>query len=96
MEEELLPLQQRPNYPICGKTSIMNKVGGECNSPLMTTADPKRKKPELLKDDSCLKFKMKECIMTGKTDKEEESSFADSPNLKKSMGGPAGQSRFGQ
>lgn len=62
----------------------------------MTTADPKRKKPELLKDDSCLKFKMKECIMTGKTDKEEESSFADSPNLKKSMGGPAGQSRFGQ
>lgn len=52
----------------------------------MTSADPKRKRPEMLKDDSCLKFKMKECIMTGKTD-EYDSGALDSPSIKKSVGG---------
>jgi hypothetical protein len=32
-----------------------------CESPLL-------KKNQMLKDDSCLKFKMKENLMTGKTD----------------------------
>jgi hypothetical protein len=40
----------------------------ECDSPLMTTKNKEKKNPALLRDDSCLKFKMKENLMTGKTD----------------------------
>ena len=40
----------------------------ECNSPLMLTKNKERKVKGLLRDDSCLKFKMKENLMTGKTD----------------------------
>ncbi len=40
----------------------------ECNSPLMTTKNKDRKNKGLLRDDSCLKFKMKENLMTGRTD----------------------------
>lgn len=40
----------------------------ECNSPLMLTKNKERKVKGLLRDDSCLKFKMKENLMTGRTD----------------------------
>lgn len=40
----------------------------QCQSPLLTTKNNARKNPNLLKDDSCLKFKMKENLMTGRTD----------------------------
>jgi hypothetical protein len=36
-------------------------------SPLLTSANPYRKKDTLLKEDSCLKFKMQENVLTGKT-----------------------------
>jgi hypothetical protein len=45
----------------------------ECNSPLMLTRNKDRKVKGLLRDDSCLKFKMKENVMTGKTDESGES-----------------------
>ena len=40
----------------------------ECNSPLMLTKNKDRKNKMLLRDDSCLKFKMQENLMTGRTD----------------------------
>ena len=40
----------------------------ECNSPLMMTKNNERKKKVVLRDDSCLKFKMKENLLTGRTD----------------------------
>jgi hypothetical protein len=39
----------------------------ECNSPLMTSKNRDRKNKGLTRDDSCLKFKMKENVMTGRT-----------------------------
>ena len=47
-------------------SSFMNSE--ECNSPLMLTTDNSRKKKMMLRDDSCLKFKMKENLLTGRTD----------------------------
>ena len=42
---------------------------GECDSPLLTSANQKRKLDKSLKKDSCLDFKMgKENVMTGKTE----------------------------
>lgn len=38
----------------------------------MMTKNNARKNPGLLKDDSCLKFKMKENLMTGRTDQNAE------------------------
>jgi hypothetical protein len=72
-------------------------VNGASNSPLMTSANPLRKHGDMLKDDSCLKFKMKESILTGNTE-EFESGAIDSPALKKSMlvGANHKESRFGQ
>ena len=80
-----------------------SKASSLYNSPLMTSANPFRKnmQQELLKDDSCIKFKMKETVMTGKTEALERDSrdSIDSPMLKKSMM-PNGQilkeSRFGE
>lgn len=46
------------------KTSIV--VG--LDSPLMTTCNPLRKNGEMLKNDSCLKFKMKETMISCKQD----------------------------
>lgn len=43
-------------------------IGEECNSPLMTTKNKERKNKGLTRDDSCLKFKMKENVMTGRID----------------------------
>lgn len=40
----------------------------ECSSPLMMSKNKERKNKGLLRDDSCLKFKMKENVMTGRTD----------------------------
>lgn len=85
MQEELVPFHHKEPM---NKTSIMG-----CNSPLMTSADPKRKRPELLKDDSCLKFKMKESVMNGRTE-ECESSTLDSPMIKKSLAVQHKESRF--
>ena len=38
----------------------------------MMTKNNARKNPKLLKEDSCLKFKMKENLMTGRTDQSGE------------------------
>jgi serine/threonine protein kinase len=38
---------------------------GECQSPLLTTKNKERKDPKELRDDSCLKFKMKENLPVG-------------------------------
>ena len=50
------------------RESENKKTSMVCDSPLMTTQNNSRKNPALLRDDSCLKFKMKENVMTGKVD----------------------------
>ena len=45
--------------------SAAKKTSIECNSPLMLTRNATRKAAPL-RDDSCLKFKMKETILTGR------------------------------
>lgn len=41
----------------------------ECKSPLLTSANPARKKDKMIKKDSCLDFKMgKENLLTGKVE----------------------------
>jgi hypothetical protein len=42
------------------------KVSIECSSPLMLTKNSSRKAQGLLREDSCLKFKMREAVMTGR------------------------------
>jgi hypothetical protein len=54
--------------PLHIDTSNLKKVSIECDSPLMLTKNNARKNNGLLRDDSCLKFKMKENILTGRTD----------------------------
>ena len=55
----------------------------ECSSPLMMSKNRDRKNKGLTRDDSCLKFKMKENVMTGKTDNCDTIDEIDSPaNLK--------------
>jgi hypothetical protein len=61
-----------------------NRTSMECDSPLMTTKNKERKNPALLRDDSCLKFKMKENLMTGNTDEGDSVNEINSPLLKKS------------
>jgi hypothetical protein len=52
----------------------------------MTSANPfRRHNQEPLKDDSCVKFKMKENIMTGKTEHMESHDSIESPMLKRNM-----------
>jgi hypothetical protein len=55
----------------------------------MTTKNKERKNPALLRDDSCLKFKMKENLMTGKTDEGDSVNEINSPLLKKNGNGVA-------
>lgn len=64
-----------------------------CNSPLMTSSNPLRKNNQgLLKDDSCLKFKMKETLVTGV----DSIDSIDSPNIRKNnINLGIKQSRFG-
>lgn len=50
------------------KESLKEEIVAECQSPLMMTKNNARKHPTLLRDDSCLKFKMKENLLTGRTD----------------------------
>lgn len=53
----------------------------------MMSRDNARKNQGLLRDDSCLKFKMKENVMTGRTDQNGETvDEIDSPALKKKSG----------
>lgn len=61
----------------------------------MTTKNNARKNPNFLKDDSCLKFKMKENLMTGRTDQSGETvEQIDSPGVKqRATRGPV-ESRF--
>ncbi len=61
----------------------------------MMTKNNARKNPNLLKDDSCLKFKMKENLMTGRTDQSGETvEEIDSPGVKqRTTRGPV-ESRF--
>lgn len=60
------------------------EIVNECQSPLMMTKNNARKNPGLLRDDSCLKFKMKENLLTGRTDESGETvEEIDSPGIKK-------------
>ena len=57
------------------RSSVILKESGlfkeeECQSPLMVTTNNARK-IGLLREDSCLKFKMKENLLTGRTDHSE-------------------------
>lgn len=66
----------------------------QCNSPLMTSKNRDRKNRGLTRDDSCLKFKMKENVMTGKTENCETVDEIDSPaNLRLKVSKPV-ESRF--
>jgi hypothetical protein len=66
----------------------------------MTSSNPFRRIAEPLKEDSCLKFKMKESVMTGKTTADDfENSSIDSPSIKKNSVPQQPvykESRFGQ
>lgn len=62
--------------------NMRENIVEECQSPLLMTKNNARKNPQLLKDDSCLKFKMKENILTGRTDNSETVDEIDSPGLK--------------
>jgi serine/threonine protein kinase len=67
----------------------------ECNSPLMMTKNRERKNKGLVRDDSCLKFKMKENIMTGRTDESGETiEEIDSPAAIKQKVVKVNESRF--
>lgn len=59
-------------------------IGDECNSPLMMTKNKDRKAKGLTRDDSCLKFKMRENVMTGRVDENSDTiEEIDSPaNIK--------------
>lgn len=86
-EEEPTEISNQEKIPL-NKTSIMvkNSPSLVSNSPLMTSTNPLKKNPALLKDDSCLKFKMKETLMTGKTEGGYDSQDSmDSPQLRKNM-----------
>lgn len=65
----------------------------------MTSANPFRKQnQEPLKEDSCVKFKMRENVMTGKTESLDSHDTIESPMLKKNMmhnGHTIKESRFG-
>jgi hypothetical protein len=74
------------------KSHLLNE---ECNSPLMLTKNKDRKNKGLTREDSCLKFKMKENLMTGRTDEPGDSieSF-DSPAAIKQKVVKVPESRF--
>ena len=46
------------------------------------TKNNARKNPQLLRDDSCLKFKMKQNILTGRGEHRQTVDEIDSPGLK--------------
>lgn len=49
----------------------------------MLSNNPARKVPAFLREDSCLKFKMKENVLTGRTDQQDSSvNEINSPELK--------------
>ena len=68
----------------------------ECNSPLMMSKNRDRKNKGLTRDDSCLKFKMKENVMTGRTENCDSIDEIDSPANLKHKGQKAVESRFKQ
>jgi hypothetical protein len=70
-------------------------MGEECNSPLMMSKNRDRKNKGLTRDDSCLKFKMKENVMTGRTDESGETiDEIDSPAVIKQRAVKVNESRF--
>jgi hypothetical protein len=65
------------------RCSVKEHMLEECQSPLLMTKNNARKNPMLLREDSCLKFKMKENLLTGRTDQNGETvDEIDSPGLK--------------
>ena len=67
---------------------------GECDSPLMTTKNQARKEGRL-REDSCLKFKMKENIAIGKGEESGETiEHIDSPAVIAKRGPKNQESRF--
>jgi hypothetical protein len=88
--------------PMMGRTPECNsplprdkKASIDCNSPLMLTRNNSRKTPGLLRDDSCLKFKMKETLMTGKIEEGRELPPI-SPLIKQKQPAKPFESRFKQ
>jgi hypothetical protein len=74
------------------KSHLMSE---ECNSPLMMSKNKDRKNKGLTRDDSCLKFKMKENVMTGRTDESGETiDEIDSPAVIKQRAVKVNESRF--
>ena len=62
-------LDEEEKYENKPMTVTTGENYGECDSPLLTSANPKRKLDKNLKKDSCVDFKMgKENVMTGKTE----------------------------
>jgi hypothetical protein len=71
-----------------------NGNSGECDSPLMTTKNQARKDGRL-REDSCLKFKMKENIAIGKGEESGETiEHIDSPAVIAKRGPKNQESRF--
>ena len=67
----------------------------QCDSPLMLTKNKERKNKGLTRDDSCLKFKMKENVMTGRIDENADTlEEIDSPANLKHKPAKAAESRF--
>lgn len=67
----------------------------ECDSPLMTTKNQARKQGGRLRDDSCLKFKMKENVAMGRAeDSGETIEQIDSPAVISKKSPKIHESRF--
>lgn len=60
---------EEEKYEIKQNSVNTGETYGQCDSPLLTSSNPKRKLDKNLKKDSCVDFKMgKENVLTGKTD----------------------------
>lgn len=51
--------KERTSQQMRESINLKQELPSECQSPLMMTRNNARKNPGLLRDDSCLKFKMK-------------------------------------
>ena len=66
--EDLSDDEEQLSYKNYVSPKKKDSFSTECDSPLLTSANPKRKENKSLKKDSCVDFKMgKENMMTGKT-----------------------------
>lgn len=82
------------NLSVFVPCATSKKTSIECSSPLMLTKNVSRRAAPL-RDDSCLKFKMKEVILTGRVEEGKEVAAINSPYLKERKG-KCTESRFKQ